>query len=96
LKLSFCGFVITLMVIAIPAVAFAGAWNLPPGEGQIISTYNYSQANDAYTDIEGLDTAVQFTKREARIFYEHGLTEHITAVVNAAHQTIGFDSIKRN
>jgi len=77
-----------------PAPAFAGAWNLPPGDGQIISTYNYSRANEAYTDIEGLDTAVEFTKREARIFYEHGLTKHITAVVNGAHQTIGFEGLQ--
>jgi len=77
-----------------PSNAFAGAWNLPPGEGQIITTYNYSWADEAFTDIEGLDTAVEFTKREARVFYEHGLTKHITAVVNAAHQTIGFEGLQ--
>jgi len=83
-----------LVVVAIPGTAYAGAWNLPPGEGQIISTFNYSQADDAYTDIEGLDTAVEFTKSELRVFYEHGLTKHITAVVSAAHQTIGFEGLQ--
>lgn len=80
--------------LMMPVAAHAGAWNLPPGEGQIISTYNYSWADDAYTDIEGLDSSVEFTKREARIFYEHGLTKHLTAVVNAAHQTIGFNGLQ--
>ena len=78
----------------VPMTAFAGAWNLAPGDGQIITTYNYSQATDAYTDIEGLDTAVEFTKREVRVFYEHGVTKHLTAVVNAAHQTIGFEGLQ--
>ena len=75
-------------------IAHAGAWNLPPGSGQIITTFNYTQADEAFTDIEGLDTAVDFTKSEVRVFYEHGLTKHITAVVNAAHQTIGFDGLQ--
>ena len=83
-----------LIIFAMPGIAFAGAWNLPPGDGQIISTYNYSQADEAYTDIEGLDTAVEFTKSEIRVFYEHGLTKHITAVVNAAHQTIRFNGLQ--
>lgn len=77
-----------------PQLVHAGAWNLPPGDGQIITTFNYSQAGDAYTDIEGLDSAVEFTKSELRVFYEHGLTKHITAVVNAAHQTIGFEGLQ--
>ena len=94
MRLIFCSFVIAFIVCAIPATAFAGAWSLPPGEGQIISTYNYSQADDAYTDIEGLDTAVEFTKSEVRVFYEHGLTTHITAVINVAHQTIGFEGLQ--
>ena len=28
------------------------------------------------------------------MFYEHGLTKHLTAVVNAAHQTINFDGLQ--
>lgn len=94
MKLNFWFLTIVLVVFAIPTAAFAGAWNLPPGDGQIITTYNYSQANDAHTDIEGLDTAVEFTKSEVRVFYEHGLTKHITAVVNAAHQTIEFEGLQ--
>lgn len=82
------------MSFILPSKAFAGAWNLPPGEGQIISTYNYSQANEAYTDIESIDSRVEFIKREARIFYEHGLTRRITAVANGAHQTVNFNGLQ--
>jgi len=46
--------------------AFAGAWNLEPGDGQIISTYNYSKASKAFTDIG--DPVVEFEKNEGRIF----------------------------
>jgi len=77
-----------------PNMAYAGAWNLPPGEGQIITTYNYSQADEAYTDIDFIDSSVEFTKSEVRVFYEHGLTKHVTAVVNAAHQTINFNELQ--
>lgn len=71
----------------------AGAWNLPPGDGQIITTFNYTRADTAFTDRDDLDSAVEFTKSELRVFYEHGLTKHVTAVVNAAHQTIRFDGL---
>ena len=82
------------MICAVPATALAGAWNLPTGDGQIITTYNYTQGDEAYTDIEGLDNAVEFIKREARVFYEHGLTKRFTAVANAAHQTIVFEGLQ--
>ena len=94
MKLNLWGVVFVFAVLAIPVTAYAGAWNLPPGDGQIITTYNYTQADEAYTDIEGLDTEVEFTKSEVRVFYEHGLTKYVTAVVNAAHQTIGFNGLQ--
>jgi len=77
-----------------PATALAGAWNLAPGDGQIITTYNYSQADEAFTDIEFTEQSVDFTKSEVRVFYEHGLTKHLTAVINAAHQTISFNDLQ--
>lgn len=94
MKLFVLGFIIALAVFAVPGTAHAGAWNLPPGDGQIITTYNQTQANDAYTDIEDLDTDVKFTKTEMRVFYEHGLTQHLTAVVNVAHQMIAFEGLQ--
>lgn len=74
--------------------AFAGAWNLEPGDGQIISTYDYSKAKSAFSDIEFEDTELVFSKNEGRIFYEHGLTKHLTIVGNGAHQTIQFSGLQ--
>ncbi|WP_026941632.1 hypothetical protein [Hellea balneolensis] len=82
-----------IIALLLPHMAHAGAWNLPPGEGQIISTYNYSRADKAFTDRDDLGSEVEFTKSEMRVFYEHGLTPHVTAVVNAAHQTINYDGL---
>jgi len=73
-------------------VVLAGAWNLPPGEGQIISSFDYSKASSAFTDLELDDLSLSFTKNEARIFYEHGLLKDLTFVANGAHQTIQFNS----
>lgn len=64
---------------------------MPKGEGQVISTFNYSTANRAFSDRDDLDKSVEFAKRESRIFYEHGLTKDITFVANAAYQNIGYD-----
>lgn len=82
-----------ILSLFLPQLAYAGAWNLPPGDGQIITTYNYTRASEAFTDRDDFDTNVEFTKSELRVFYEHGLTKHVTAVVNAAHQTISFEGL---
>lgn len=75
-------------------IAHAGAWNLKPGEGQIISSYDYSKANSAFSDIEFEDAPLVFSKNEGRIFYEHGLTKDLTFVGNAAHQTVQFSGLQ--
>ena len=84
-----CGLV-TVLLLLTPSAALAGAWNLPPGEGQAIMTYSLARADTAYFDDETLGNDVDFAKEETRVFYEHGLTKNLTAVVNAAHQTIGY------
>jgi len=72
--------------------AQAGAWNMPKGEGQAISMATYSIADTSFRDSDQIDPAVDFTKTENRLFFEHGLTEKITLVGNIAYQTIGFAS----
>lgn len=85
--------VFIIAALAMPMAVHAGAWNLPKGDGQIITSYNYSWADEAFTDLD-IDDAVDFTKSEVRVFYEHGLTKRFTAVVNGAHQTIGFEGLQ--
>lgn len=92
MKFRILGVLANLFLLC-PMTAYAGAWNLPPGDGQIITTYNYSRAETAFTDRDEFGKDVEFTKSELRVFYEHGLTPHITAVVNAAHQTISFEGL---
>ena len=81
-----------LFCLQINVPAFAGAWNLPPGEGQIITTYDYSEASSAFADAEIEDLSLSFVKNEGRLFFEHGLTQHLTFVGNGAYQTIQFSS----
>ena len=68
--------------------AHAGAWNLAAGEGQIISTFDYSKAKSAFTDIEVDNNSLSFVKTEGRVFYEHGLTQKLNFVGNGAYQTL--------
>lgn len=81
------GLVALLWVLSV-SIAHAGAWNLAPGDGQIISTYDYSEASSTFSDVEDDDNMLSFSKNEGRIFIEHGLTKDWTFVGNGAHQTI--------
>jgi len=74
--------------------AYAGAWNLPEGEGQVIFTYDYSEANSSFTDLELDDTSLSFVKNEVRVFYEHGLTKKLNFVGNGAYQTIQISDLQ--
>lgn len=69
-------------------IAYAGAWNLAPGDGQIISTFDYSEASSTFSDIDAQEDMLSFTKNEGRVFFEHGLTQDWTFVANGAHQTL--------
>ncbi len=69
-------------------MAHAGAWNFAPGDGQIISTFDYSVANSTFSDIEVDEGMLSFSKNEGRVFIEHGLTKDWAFVGNGAHQTI--------
>ena len=86
--------VVSLYFLQFSSSAYAGAWNLPPGQGQIISTYDYSEASSAFTDLAVEDLSLSFVKNEGRVFYEHGLTKKVTFVGNGAHQTVRFSGLQ--
>jgi len=79
--------------MAFSELAHAGAWNLAPGEGQIISTFDYSTASSAFADRDMDAAPLTFVKNEGRIFYEHGLTKHLNFVGNGAYQTVQLSGV---
>ena len=74
------------------AQAWAGAWNLPKGDGQIILTNVWSSGTAVFDEDGRRQPITDFSKTESRLFFEHGLTGKITLTGNAAYQTINFDS----
>ena len=74
--------------------AHAGAWTLPKGTGQAISSFEISSAASAFTDMGDID--VSFSKNASRLYAEHGLTDDFTLVFNGAHQTLGFQDEQTN
>lgn len=83
-----CIFVSVVMAILMPLSAHAGAWNQSPGDGLIISTFDYSRASRAFTDLDTEQQVIDFTKNELGLFYEHGLTKKLTFIGSGTHQTL--------
>ena len=76
-----------LLVIATPAVAFAGAWTLPQGTGQWLASLTAATSTN-YFDNSGLASTPRYDKIEAQLLIEYGLTDRLTAIVDPGLQHI--------
>lgn len=70
--------------LAWPSAAGAGAWPLGRGHGQAITAVSVHQATSAFGD----DDLVDFSKVEMSVYWEHGLTDRLTAVARPAAQAV--------
>jgi len=87
-------FILTLKlsIITHQAVAFAGAWTLPKGEGQIISTTTRSKAKNAFDVDRSQGARVDFAKLDQAVYIEYGVRENLTLVGSGALQDIRYIS----
>ncbi len=76
-----------LLVMAAPAVAFAGAWTLPEGTGQWLASLTAGTATDYFAN-GGLASTPRYDKVEAQLLVEYGLTDRLTAIINPGLQNI--------
>lgn len=83
-----------LVLIAAPQSAAAGAWAYKPGTGQAINTISIGSAKESFSG--GSTIAANYTKTEDRIFWEHGLSKTLTAVVQTGYQDLSFTSGGQN
>jgi len=79
-----------LTSLFLSALAHAGAWPTAAGQGQVISTTLFDNAKTAYDDDGNLTQQVSFNKSEASVYWEHGLTEKTTLVLQSSFQDIQF------
>lgn len=70
--------------------AYGGAWTLPKGQSQIISTFSQSQADTAYLDDTHPEIDVRFNKSEQRLYWEYGARPKLTLVASGGFQKIDF------
>lgn len=85
---SVCCVVIGLLGFAYASDAQAGAWPAAPGTGQVISTTLFDNASQAYDDNSELTQDVFFNKSEGVIYWEHGVTEKTTLVLQSSYQDV--------
>ncbi len=79
-----------ILYAASSGLAHAGAWPSPVGEGQIISTTLFNNASQGYDDNGNITQEVRFSKSEASVYLEHGLTAATTLVLQSSFQDIEF------
>ena len=79
-----------LTSLSLSTLAHAGAWPTPVGEGQVISTTLFDNASTGYDDDGNLTQQVSFNKSEGAIYWEHGLTDKTTLILQSSYQDIQF------
>ncbi len=87
-------FIIISIIFVKGQNAFAGAWNQPVGESLVVSSLNWSMADQGYDDDGRLTYDPEFSKTESRLYIEHGLTQRLTLIGNGGLQTLDYLSQK--
>ena len=68
--------------------AFAGAWTLEAGTGQVLATATASRANEAFDGSHNLVATPRYNKFEFQGLFEYGVTDWLTAIVSPGLQHI--------
>ena len=76
--------------LVFPVQAHAGAWPTDVGRGQVISTTLFDNADKGFDDNGDLTRQVHFNKSEGAVYWEHGLTEKTTMVIQTSYQDVEF------
>lgn len=82
---------VAIFAVTAPGAAFAGAWTLPEGTGQWLSSLTAATSTQ-YFDGTGLASTPRYDKVEAQFLIEYGLTDRLTAIVDPGFQHIDIAS----
>lgn len=72
-------------------LAHAGAWSYDKGDGQAIVTLVVARADTQFDEF-GNETPAEFGKTETSIYWEHGLTDNWTFILQPTFQDVSFDT----
>jgi protein XagA len=81
-------FVVWLLLILAAGDARAGAWLMPPGQGQVIAGTAFSGSNRAFDAHGNLIPVPSYKKFELGAYIEYGLTDWLTLVAAPAYDVI--------
>ncbi|MEX0841111.1 MAG: hypothetical protein WD039_02350, partial [Xanthobacteraceae bacterium] len=71
--------------------AFAGAWTMPEGKGQVVITGTWSAAEKAYDGSETPQSRPRYTKFEMQSLIEYGATDRFTLMASPGLQQVDID-----
>ena len=77
-----------LAALLTPEAAQAGAWTLPAGTGQVIVTGIHSESPTGYDDSGAVNAIPRYTKDEAYVLVEYGVTDDVTLSVTPSYSHV--------
>ncbi len=81
-------FAVSILLLLTAGAARAGAWLMPPGEGQIIAGTAFSGSSRAFDAHGKLIPVPSYKKFELGSYIEYGLTDWLTLVAAPAYDVI--------
>jgi len=82
------GSLLGLALLCAPGIAWAGAWMMEEGHGQVITTATFSVANDGFDGSRDRFSMARHRKFELEPLLEYGLTVRFTLMVGPGFQHI--------
>lgn len=76
----------------VPSTAWAAAWTLPQGSGQVLATVTASTSTSAFNDGGGLFAVPRYDKLDADALLEYGLTDQLTLMLQSGLQHVDIAS----
>jgi hypothetical protein len=82
------GIVLGFIAAAAPSAAWAGAWTMDEGHGQVVVGGLLSDATDAFSGSRSLQSTPRYGKFEAQGLIEYGVTDRFTLMAAPGFQRI--------
>ncbi len=79
----------TVSAFGLSAPAWAGAWTLDQGHGQVILTGLYSNSGKGFDANGHVANIADYTKTEAYALVEYGVTDSLTLMVDPSLRHVG-------
>lgn len=86
------------LIIGLPASlciapsAYAGAWPIPKGKGQVIAGLSMQTASESFDDDCNTEASDDFRKLAAEAFWQHGLTDSLTLFGKVSAESVQIET----